>query len=107
MTAPTTAAKQDEVHIVCELRCAPPNRERVRELALRFVAPARAEPGCLYYHLHQKLDAPDTFFIIDGWVNQAAVEAHAGNSHVADVMKELGPLLTFGPALTFTTRVSD
>lgn len=107
MTSPITAAKQDEVHIVCELRCAPANRERVRELALRFVAPARAEPGCLYYHLHQKLDAPDTFFIIDGWANQAAINAHAGNAHVADVMKELGPLLTFGPSLTVSARVSD
>jgi quinol monooxygenase YgiN len=107
LTAPPHAARQDEVHIVCELRCAPANRERVRELALRFVAPARAEPGCLYYHLHQKLDAPDTFLIIDGWANQAAVDAQAGSSHVADVMKELGPLLTFGPSLTFTTRVSD
>lgn len=107
MTIRTTAAKQDEVHIVCELRCAPADRDRVRELALRFVVPARAEPGCLYYHLHQKLDAPATFFIIDGWASQAAVDAHAGNSHVADVMKELGPLLTFGPSLTFSTRVSD
>jgi quinol monooxygenase YgiN len=107
LTAPITAGKQDEVHIVCELCCAPADRDRVRELALRFVAPARAEPGCLYYHLHQKLDAPDTFFIIDGWANQAAVDAHAGNAHVAEVMKELGPLLTFGPSLTFSTRVSD
>ena len=107
MTSTITTAKQDEVHIVCELRCAPSNRERVRELALRFVAPARAEPGCLYYHLHQQLDAPDTFFIIDGWSNQAAVNAHSGNSHVADVMKELAPLLTFGPSLTFSSRVSD
>jgi quinol monooxygenase YgiN len=107
LTAPITARKHDEVHIVCELRCAPADRDRVRELALRFVAPARAEPGCLYYHLHQKLDAPDTFFIIDGWADQAAVDAHAGNAHVAEVMKELGPLLTFGPSLTLSTRVSD
>lgn len=34
-------------------------------------------------------DAADTFFMIDGWANQAAVDAHAGNSQVADVMKEL------------------
>jgi quinol monooxygenase YgiN len=107
LATPPTIAKQDEVHIVCELRCAPANRERVRELALRFVAPARAEPGCLYYHLHQKVDAPDTFFIIDGWANQASIDAHASNAHVGDVMKELGPLLTFGPSLTFSTRVSD
>lgn len=97
----------DEVHIVCELRCEAADRERVRELALQFVGPARAEAGCLYYNLHQKQDEPHTFFIIDGWANQAAVDAHASNAHVASVMKELGPLLTFGPSLTFTSRLSD
>jgi quinol monooxygenase YgiN len=102
-----TLSRADEVHIVCELRCESADRERVRNLALQFVAPARAEAGCLYYNLHQKLDEPNTFFIIDGWANQAAVDAHARNSHVASVMKELGPLLTFGPSLTFTCRVSD
>lgn len=99
--------RQEEIHIVCELRCETENRARVRELALQFVAPARAEPGCLYYTLHQQVDAPNTFFIIDGWENQAAVDAHAGNAHVAAVMKELGPLLSFGPSLTFSTRVGD
>jgi quinol monooxygenase YgiN len=97
----------DEVHIICELRCETANRDRVRELALMFVGPARLEPGCLYYALHQKRDEPNTFFIMDGWTDQAAVDAHAGNAHVAEVMKELGPLLTFGPSLTFTTRVSN
>jgi quinol monooxygenase YgiN len=101
------ANRLDEVHIVCELRCDPSNNERVRELALQFVGPARAEAGCLYYNLHQKLGDPGTFFIIDGWASQAAVDAHASNAHVASVMKELGPLLTFGPSLTFTSRVSD
>lgn len=102
-----TANRSDEIHIVCELRCETANRERVRQLALQFVEPARAEAGCLYYNLHQKLDEPNTFFIIDGWASQEAVDAHANNVHVANVMKELGPLLTFGPALTITSRVSD
>ena len=101
------ANRREEVHIICELRCETANRDRVRELALMFVEPARREPGCLYYGLHQKRDEPNTFFIIDGWTDQAAVDAHSGNAHVADVMKELGPLLTFGPSLTFTSRVSD
>ena len=102
-----TLSRADEVHIVCELRCESADRERVRDLALQFVAPARAEAGCLYYNLHQKLDEPNTFFIIDGWANQAAVDSHASNAHVASVMKELRPLLTFGPSLIFTSRVSD
>lgn len=93
-------------HIICELRCESKDRERVRELILQFVEPARAEPGCLYYELYQRADAPDTFFILDGWVDETAVERHAAHPHVADVMKELGPLLTFGPSITLTTRVT-
>jgi hypothetical protein len=32
------------------------------------------EEGCIYYVLHQKIDDPNTFFILDGWTNQDAVE---------------------------------
>lgn len=92
---------------MCELRCASKDRDRVRALILRFVEPARAEPGCLYYDLYQRIDAPNTFFILDGWVDDAAVESHAAHPHVAEVMQELGPLLTFGPMITLTTRASD
>ena len=99
--------KSVERHIICELRCDTVNRERVRQLILQFVEPARLEDGCIYYDLHQKIDDPNTFFIIDGWSNQDAVDAHANNPHVASVMEELRPLLVFGPALTFSTRISD
>lgn len=99
--------KANERHIICELRCDTHDRERVRDLILQFVLPARAEPGCLYYDLYQRVDAPDTFFILDGWVDQAAVDSHAAHPHVASVMKELAPLLTFGPSITLTTRASE
>jgi quinol monooxygenase YgiN len=47
-------AKANERHIICELRCDSKDRDRVRELILQFVLPARAEPGCLYYDLYQR-----------------------------------------------------
>lgn len=99
--------KSEERHIICELRCEPENRERVKELVLKFVEPARLEAGCLYYDFYQKIDEPDTFYIIDGWVNQDAVTSHAENPHVAEVMPYLQPLLTFGPSVSLITRVSD
>ena len=68
-----TTSKSDERHIICELRCETANRERARSLILQFVEPARREPGCLYYDLYEKVDDPNTFFILDGWVNEAAV----------------------------------
>jgi len=99
--------KAQERHIICELRCASADREKVKALVMQFVEPARAEPGCLYYDLYQKADAPDTFYILDGWKNQDAVDQHANNAHVASVMEELRPLLVFGPSITLSTRVSD
>ena len=61
----------------------------------------------VYYDLHQQWDEPNTFFIIRGWSSQAAIDAHAGNAHVAQVMKKLGPLLTLGPSFRFTNRVGN
>ena len=86
--------KSEERHIICELRCEPENRERVKELVLKFVEPARLEAGCLYYDFYQK-------------INQDAVTSHAENPHVAEVMSYLQPLLTFGPSVSLITRVSD
>ena len=101
------STKSEERHIICELRCETPNRERVRQLVLQFVEPARLEEGCLYYDLYQKIDDPNTFYIIDGWANQDAVASHADNPHVAKVMEELRQLLVFGPSITLSTRVSN
>ena len=39
--------------------------------------------------------------------SRRAVDAHAANAHVAEVMKDLGPLLTFGPSITLNKRISD
>jgi quinol monooxygenase YgiN len=101
-----TRGSPEERHIICELRCEADNRERVRQLVLQFVEPARLEDGCLYYDLYQTIDDPNTFFIIDGWASQDAMDAHANNDHVAEIMKDLHPLLVFGPHLTLSTRVS-
>ena len=40
--------KSEERHIICELRCEPENRERVKELVLKFVEPARLELSLIH-----------------------------------------------------------
>lgn len=56
--------KSEERHIICELRCEPENRERVKELVLKFVEPARLEAGCLYYDFYQKSMNPTRFILL-------------------------------------------
>lgn len=56
--------KSEERHIICELRCEPENRERVKELVLKFVEPARLEAGCLYYDFIKKSMNPTRFILL-------------------------------------------
>ncbi|MEH7608813.1 putative quinol monooxygenase [Priestia megaterium] len=99
--------KSDEQHIICEVRCETPNREKVRELLLELVGPARLEEGCLYYDLYQKIEEPNTFYILDGWVNEKAVAEHAQHPNVKIVMERMSPLLLSPPKITLSHRVSD
>ena len=68
--------KSEERHIICVVHSKPANREKVKELLLELVGPARREGGCLYYDLYQQVDEPNTFYIIDGWASEEAVAAH-------------------------------
>jgi quinol monooxygenase YgiN len=99
--------KSDEQHIICEVRCETPNREKVRELLLELVGPARLEEGCLYYDLYQKIEEPNTFYILDGWVNEKAVAEHAQHPNVERVMERMSPLLLSPPKIMLSHRVSD
>jgi quinol monooxygenase YgiN len=99
--------KPDEQHIICEVSCETPNREKVKELLLELVGPARLEEGCLYYDLYQKIENPNTFYILDGWVNEKAVAAHAQHPNVARVMEVLSPLLLLAPNIKLSHQVSD
>jgi hypothetical protein len=54
--------KSEERHIICVVRSKPANREKVKELLLELIGPARREEGCLYYNLDQQVDEPNTFY---------------------------------------------
>jgi len=96
----------EERHIICVVRGFPSDRDRVKELLLELVGPARSEPGCLYYDVYQQRDEPDTFYIVDGWASQAAVEAHSAHPNVSRVVGQLLPLLASPLAVTTSSRVS-
>ena len=99
--------QSEEQHIICEVSCEAPNRAKVKELLLKLVEPAHLEEGCLYYDLYQTIDNPNTFYILDGWVNEKAVADHAKHPSVASVMGVLSPLLLHAPKITLSRRISD
>lgn len=96
-----------ERHLVVEFNCGAGDETRVRDLLSEFIDPARQEDGCLYYDLYQSADTPTKFFILDGWRDQAAVEAHGRHPNVARVVKDLVPLLVEPVAIKTNLRVSQ
>jgi quinol monooxygenase YgiN len=94
-------------HIICTVRALPQHRQRVKEILLELIEPARAEPGCLYYNLQQQEDQPDTFHIVDGWVDMGAVAEHRAHPNVLRVVELLEPLLVAPLKSTISVRISD
>ena len=102
-----TNAKTDEIHIVCTVQAKPAHRDRVGELLLELIDPARAEAGCLYYDLYQERDHPDTFVLLDGWASEEALAAHAVHPNVSRVVEQLNPLLAVPLGHHHSRRLTD
>jgi quinol monooxygenase YgiN len=96
-----------ERHIVCVVRAKAEHRDVVKELLLELVGPARDEAGCLYYDIHQQVDRPDVFRIIDGWASDEAIAAHTVHANVSRVVDRLLPLLASPLEVTTSVRISD
>lgn len=99
--------KSEEHHIICVVRSKAENREKVKELLLELVRPARLEKGCLYYDVYQQSNELDTFHILDGWASDEAVAAHTAHPNVSRVVNQLLPLLGSPLVVTTSKRISD
>ncbi len=86
-------------YIVAHFHARPGCAGQVEPLLRGFVAPSRAEDGCLFYDLCRDSDDPDLFVIVDGWRDHAAFEAHAATRRIADTLAALEPLLRQPPAI--------
>lgn len=68
--------------------------EKSVEEALREVmAPSRAEPGCLSFHLFRSARDPRLFYIHSRWADAEAFAKHADLPHTARFLKKVDALL--------------
>lgn len=63
------------LHIVMHVKNAA-DVEKVRGLLAEQRRLSLAEPGCLRFEAYQSQNEPATFFLVERWESQAAVEAH-------------------------------
>ncbi|WP_174280203.1 putative quinol monooxygenase [Sphingomonas bacterium] len=78
--------------IYTSYRLLPDNTEAFRALALRMATAARGRDGCAFLDVAQDAADPATFRLIEGWRDQAALDAHGASDEFQAVMKEAGAL---------------
>jgi quinol monooxygenase YgiN len=64
------------------------------------------EPGCVYYDLYKANDDAQTYFVLERYKDQAAVQQHQNTKHFAKMMESTGGLTEGAPEMSFLSLVS-
>lgn len=84
----------------------PEKREELIALLRSFMAPTRAEAGCVEYQFHECKDEPNTFMFYENWVNQEALDLHLGMPHIRPIFERQAELLASPPVLRHYTHLA-
>jgi len=71
----------------------PGKREELLKILKGFVAPTRAEPGCIEYHVHHDDEDPNLFMFYENWRSRRDLEEHLEKPHLAVLRERADELL--------------
>lgn len=63
------------------IKVAPNQREEFLGHARAVMEGSKAEEGCNSYHLYEDTLVPNTFVMVEEWMDTAALEFHFGTEH--------------------------
>lgn len=73
-------------------RLVPDDVEAFRSLAMRMATMARSRDGCAFLDVAQDVADSTTFRLIEGWRDQAALDAHGASEEFQGVLREAAAL---------------
>ena len=71
----------------------PEKRDELLALLRSFVAPTRAESGCIEYQFHVSEDDPNAFMFYENWTSRQALAEHLDTPHIAPMLARKAELL--------------
>lgn len=80
-------------------RLLPDDVEAFRSLALRMATTAKARDGCAFLDVAQDVSDPATFRLVEGWRDQAALDAHGASGEFQTVLKDAAALGIVGRSI--------
>ncbi|MGY2290607.1 putative quinol monooxygenase [Pseudomonas sp. SDO528_S397] len=69
-------------NVIATLIAKPGQHATLEKLLRELLEPTRVEPGCQQYELHQDLQHPETFYMLERWSDEAALADHYQSVHV-------------------------
>jgi len=71
------------IHVVAHIEALSGHEAEVRSVLEGYLAPTRAEKGCIRYDLFTDDSDPKKFTFIEEWESKADLEAHSQSAHIA------------------------
>lgn len=81
------------IRVVARFKAKAGRTEDLKRVLTEFVAPTRAEDGCITYDLVENISDPTDLTFVEEWTSKEALEKHLGSDHIARGRGELPDLL--------------
>lgn len=88
-----------EIAMIVKLTAAEGKLDELIEAAAKLVAATEDEPGTLQYTIHTGAADPSAVWFYERYADQAALDAHAGSTAMAEAMGAFGGLLGAPPEM--------
>ncbi|CAI8877708.1 MULTISPECIES: putative quinol monooxygenase [Pseudomonas] len=69
-------------NVIATLIAKPGQQATLEPLLRDLLEPTRLEAGCEQYDLHQDLQHPETFYMLERWSDDAALADHDQSAHI-------------------------
>ena len=88
-----------EIAMVVRLTAVEGKRDELLEVAAKLVAGTETEPGTVQYIVHTDVADPSSVWFYERYADQAALDAHAGSTTMAEAMGAFAGLLGAAPEM--------
>lgn len=81
------------IYLTAFVKTKPGHSADLKPFLLDLVKASRTEAACLQYELYQSTDNEDIFVFHEEWADQAGLDLHGKQKHIADFAAAATPLL--------------
>lgn len=79
----------NSLYVVAKIRISKEYRDEFLAMAKELVAASSSEEGNIFYTLNESVNDPESFFFIEHWMSQQAIDEHNKTAHFAALINAI------------------